>query len=63
MPPWACGMMAFVPFTRQQFDELEATGFGVQDHHILALSSNKDTIVEALEAPRGTDGRSAPMGR
>ena len=39
-----------VALTQQQFDELQAAGFDFCNHHILALSSDRDSIVEALES-------------
>jgi len=48
-PSWSSGWY-FLPCTEQQISELEQAGFEIQDHHILALRSDKEPIKEALSS-------------
>jgi hypothetical protein len=51
-PDWAGGAKLFVPFTPEQLDDLDAMGLELEGHHILALSSDKRAIEEALTPVR-----------
>lgn len=48
-PHGVCGPKYLVPWTEQQLHELAQEGFEVMDHHILALSSDKEAIEQALQ--------------
>ena len=48
------GAKLFVPFTLEQLDDLYAVGLELEGHHILALSSDKRAIEEALTPVRRT---------
>ena len=62
-PSWASGARLLVPFTEPQFSELMQEGFELSDHHILALSSDQESIEVALKdlprksPPRLSSGR------
>ena len=51
-PDWAGGAKLFVPFTAEQWDDLDAMGLELESHHILALGSDKRAIEEALTPVR-----------
>ena len=47
-PDWAGGAKLFVPFTPEQMADLDAMGLELEGHHVLALSSDKRLMEEAL---------------
>ena len=47
-PDWAGGAKLFVPFTSEQMADLDAMGLELEGHHVLALSSDKRLMEEAL---------------
>ena len=54
-PDWAGGAKLFVPFTPEQMADLDAMGLELEGHHVLALSSDKRAMEEALTPVRRKD--------